>query len=1381
MVLPITKFVIMPIAKYGIIFAWLCLGFACESLAANEAWWKTEDPGQPPELASVLGSEPTAWTVTTPNGLPLRATLTELDGQAVLFSTNSACRLGSLTRYGSNIEIQVDFRLAPPEKKGASLTLTTGLGSPSDSKDSGHSLAVSIGGGRELYSLRIDDPLPKNTNSPKVNLIYRPVPALPNMLAWPERVRRTVEHEIASLEPATSKWLTLRYQTKQGCARAYLNDRLLMERVDSGLNVSGFMRIDFSPYVCISRVRVRRLLNQDALFEPLSLKGHWNSALINGRRIDRSGMPPDDTLVQVRGAPFLFSGPDKRGNDHIDVGASWLQTGSLEAPNWPQQGGVGGRWIGALYENPSRLKFSVPNARYKALHLIAAADDGPESVPVITALFYRPAAGHPVGFAGDVPLFSASSADTRALPVRLESGRKGRLYHVTIPLNPDLLGLFADLPVLEFELTKKTQLFRAYPDPMFYSVHGAGLPSSAHVFAMTLEKPELEVEFEPDAYAHVWVAPASPRYTVWLRNRSGVARAITLALAVTAADGAGTTAPPTKVIVPPGGSKTASFAVLPARYGFNTAVLTVIGDGMTNKLERNLAWLQRDTRQRGKWREGQGPCFGFWNWRGGHLTPPAERQTYLMALAGCESESGSFAAAGEDEQKTAEQFGMVTYKAFGGGDHWITGALVNELASMPEAAALSNMVAKLRKNESKASAFHKPAYISFFPEPGLGAWDGGNWPDYWGEAPYSLSEAQEKRYKAYERAFVLGAAEVKKIWPDVKRLMPHGDPMFPLLFLRRSAAVRGLIDGMAVDIAGFERLPEQQLHQVSMHRLYYTRREFAKAGISNAVFPNYEGPIVPSKPGAVPPAEAADLNVRNALIQLAYGVNPLLGAWPMAECANYWGEQHYGAGLCHRLPRIMPERSYAAVATLTRHLNRRNFTRWLPTGSLSVYALEFRHYETGAPLHVLWTIRGRRDVMINLPSGASLRVFDQMDNKTIVRETNGVAAVTISPSPCFIYGVSGDMEIAALGKPDHSDAVPAKGGIHLTSLGSGKWEVSNEEDHAYASNHFYHIRRTPALMSAKLVPAPENCAARGQALAVAIGQQSFERGLMPFYTTLVPQRPVSIPGKASHLGLWVRASSDWGRVVYSLRDARGERWISVGKKNEWNGDDVHSWSYFCFDGWRYLRFELPANSPWDAYRENGSTWWGAVPGGDGIVDLPLTLEKIIVERRTRVMHVNDPQPANTDDVLLGDLYAEYAAPADASSEALRLSRLRMPVPSDAPELGNPIEALMQTGTANATTLTYVDMPAHEFDGTRCHVFFEEIKGVKTYDIWASPYIDGRGAVQLGKDWPGPGRLVQGLRPDTDFYLFVVCFWADGRHSKPSAPLKINLTPAFAFK
>ncbi|NQU12114.1 hypothetical protein HQ590_15065, partial [bacterium] len=251
-------------------------------------------------------------------------------------------------------------------------------------------------------------------------------------------------------------------------------------------------------------------------------------------------------------------------------------------------------------------------------------------------------------------------------------------------------------------------------------------------------------------------------------------------------------------------------------------------------------------------------------------------------------------------------------------------------------------------------------------------------------------------------------------------------------------------------------------------------------------------------------------------------------------------------------------------------------------------------------------------------------------------------------------------------------------------------------------------------------------------------------------------------------------------VVYCLRDARGERWLSVGSKEDWNSDDIHGWSAFAFDGWRYLQFQLPASAPYDNFRERGTSWWGSY-GGDRVVDLPLRLEKIIVERRSSVIYGADLVPARPDDVLLGDLYVEYATAADQARESVRLSKLRMPVPKGAPSLGNPIAGFAKTGAGAATRVLRVRDPDHQYDGTRCHVEFAPVDGATKYDVWASPYRDGRGAVQLGAGWKESGQLLQGLASDTDFYLFVVYTDQEGKTSKPSAPLKIRLKNRFVYR
>jgi hypothetical protein len=285
---------------------------------------------------------------------------------------------------------------------------------------------------------------------------------------------------------------------------------------------------------------------------------------------------------------------------------------------------------------------------------------------------------------------------------------------------------------------------------------------------------------------------------------------------------------------------------------------------------------------------------------------------------------------------------------------------------------------------------------------------------------------------------------------------------------------------------------------------------------------------------------------------------------------------------------------------------------------------------------------------------------------------------------------------------------------------------------------------------------------------------------MPFFTTVQPKKAIEIDGKASAVGLWVHAASDWGRVVYFVRDAKGEKWVSVGTKDDWNCDDIHAWSSFSFDGWRYLRFPLPSNQPYDSYRDHGSSWWGSY-GGDGVVDLPLKLEKVIVERRPKVIYGNDLVDAKPDDVLLGDMYAEYTSKGDKGDEAVALSRVRMPAPPGAPELGNPIAGLEKTGVGAPTSILGVTDPPHQYDGTRCIVNFQPVPGAKSYDLWVSPYSDGRGAMQLGTGWTESGKLIEGLRADVEFYAFVVYTDKDGKPSKPSAPLAFKLKDRFGYK
>jgi len=1333
---------------------------------AADPWWQ-------PATSTVKPI--TAWQATDALDKPLKMELSAVNGETALVSNQKPVKLTSPTKVAANSEVTIFFTLNPPAKKPASLKVNIAEdGAP------GLPVTITTTGGTDTITI----------NAAGVPATFHAQGNYKRSLAWPENVRKIVESEMASLPAVSERQFSLRYILRKDTFEIYFNDILVTARQivaavpvaagappakprkpsEAPTSIGGPLTLTLPAFVNVLGVQTRTLGAEPPIFEAIHIDGRLNAARIDGAAVKEESLPNRGEPTLVNGKPFVFPRRDARGNDHIDVGASWMQNGALEGSFSPHHDPVGGRWAGPLVENPTRIQFHVPKGRYRALHLIAAADSDKDSAPVLTVQFFRPQAGRPESFPGRVPLLTAKSTDAVPLPIQLDNGKSANLWLVTVPIEPGALAAFDDLDVYGMEITKEVQLYRAYPDPLEYSAHAAGLPSAVHVYAMTLERPAVMLDLQPDMLGHLFTMPAKPSYTVKLRNISGKPHPVSLEITTISHDGASKSTQQSNVAVSVAGG-TAKFALKLERYGYHDVILTMKdGDSVWTE-KRSLGWLQADTRAKRDWEPGRGPTFGFWDWAGGHVTPPHPVQLELMGKLGAEWVNGSISQTDEEGRATAEKFGIFSLVQ-GAHSHFYTAEVGKKLDD--PAAAKEWLLEQFRKHEVKPSAIERPDNLSFFAEPQLGQITTGIPPDYYGEQ-YTFTKDEEERYQKAERAFLFGAKIAKEFWPNVKRQFPYGDPLYSVWFMRRSKEVRELMDGINVDIPVFDRMAENQIHQVSIHRCYVMQEELKKAGIKNPNLVMVEGPCLPTRPGALSMNEQADNWVRLSLLLYAYGIDRQIGGWGI-ECAGYWGEQHYGGGVYNQIPFVTPKPSACALATMTRHTNRKNFTKWLPTGSLTAFAMQYKHYKTGEQTHIFWTARGKRPVTLTVPADAKIIHVDQMDNETPLTVKDGQVTFTISTSPCYIEGLAIDPAIS-LGAADHSDSRPAADAVMLGNLGG--WKLSKEEDATYAKNSPLQIHRFPGVMTTEDVTIPAEQG--GKAIAVHLGQQTKQQKIMPYYTTLVPPKPIKIAGKASHIGLWVNAHSDWGRVVYSLRDSKGERWISIGTFSDWNCDDPKSMSYFNFDGWRYLRFEMPSNAPYDRYREMGSSWWGHFGEGDGQVDLPLTLEKVIVERRTHAMYVNDPQPANTEDVQLGNLLVEYAKPADKTEVVVRLDKIRMPVPTTIPDLGNPIKEFADTGLGAPVKIERITVPQQDADGTRCSIHFKAIEGATAYDIWVSPYADGRGALQLGKTWKEPGQQIVGLRPDTDFYVFALYTDKDGKASKPSEGFKIHLKNIFGMK
>jgi hypothetical protein len=1211
-------------------------------------------------LPAILGSPASEWKIGHYSGTTDDYKIIDVEGRPVLVGGPNAATLGSLKRVEADSEVVVRLRLGAAAGKATSVYFGAGLKNADDASHGPLFLNLYVAAAPEQETVVCQMPsLPGESQG-----LYWPFSGrvLPKERAtWPALIRTRVEQDFAVVSPLGKRWLTVRYVIRRSAAQVYVDGRLLREAKGIGIEPEGHIRLSVFEGSQLGSIQIRKLPPEDPDFETVPLDYHLNAASIRGERIQPASLPSAGRLA-INGVPFDVAAPNERGLDHVDVGRSWMRFGMLEGQYDPWSGEVT-RWTPVANAEAGRICFRVRKGQYSRLHLLAAFDGEPDKTPVVSAQFYRPSNGHPVHFSARAPLFTAKS--DAATPVKLAGGADGYLHLVSIPLEPEGLASFADLDVLEFELTKEVQVYRAFPDPCYYSQHGAGLPSGVRVFAITLERPAVEVEFQPDQFAHIWTAPATPYYSVTLRNRTAQKRSVKLDLATISHDGQEKTAASRAVDVEPNWQQTVKLPIQLRRYGYHDVKLQAHDEQGVRTQTRSLAYLHPDTRERGGWEEGKGPLWGFWDWNGGHETPSGLSRLDVAIAAGIESSMRPLVA-GQDTAKElshAEKHGMLTHFLA----YQLTPASKEFLgvdfdATKPDAMKAAIVEALRKSPMATPTRVNKPDLAVFWAEPLLGPVSYMSLPEFYGDPPYQLTDDEQKAYKKFHDEFVIAASAIKQTWPNAKCLMPWGISSFPIPFLRHSKEATALMDGPAVDQVLFERLPEMQMHQVTFaSTLWQLKQEWLKTGKPWPNLITIEGGGLPSPatPGGLTQQQEADHSVRGELLLAAFGVTRHLG-WPsLFRCAGAWGEQHYGGGMCERLPLLSPKMVYSAHATMTRQLNRMNFVKMVETPSASVFCLQFKHYKTGELLHVLWTLRGKRAVTLSAAAGSNvrLRLFDQMDNAVELREQGGQVSLTVSPSPCYVWGLADDAKIG-LGGPDHSDAKPAQFAARLANLGDGGWKITEERDADYETSHIEFVKRFPSKMSVQGVAAPAEQG--GRALAVHLETPEKERKVMPFYATLTPAKPITIAGKPSHLGLWVQAASDWGRVVYCLRDANGERWLSVGKKGEWNVDDTNCWSQFCFDGWRYLRFELPGNQPWDCYRDAGSSWWGYYGAGDSIVDLPLSLEKVIVERRTHVIKADQLLPANPVDVLIGDLFAEYLNQGDQTDEAVRLSRLRMP-------------------------------------------------------------------------------------------------------------------------
>jgi len=1098
----------------------LCLAALTSGHTTPASWWSA-DTNQSQSLDAVFGEgADSAWTVqgkfTVADDAMLHA--------PVLTVSKDGLTLDGKTTYTGDQELHARVRLRTDQTPGpyALLYLAKGdTNSPAFYLHLGTAKAAQrvdcyayrVVGGKQ--NLPLNDIAALTTKldwaSPAQNYFGYTLRAYNQIQpGWPEDFRVRVEHDMASLPDLDAKWLDVRIELRKGQIRFWVDDHLVSQANDPAIKPEGTTEIRLAPGVQIASYRINRLDPPVKEFVPIRLAGYANGrAFFAGQSIQWSSMPPKDNMVNVDGVPFIFSGINPEGNDHLDLGRSLYRQGSLEGYFPASQES----WVGSSSRDPARIQLRVPNAQYDALYVIAASDDDRNNVPIVTAMFYRPNAGFSEQFEGTVPLasakhpspdplsqgerekktetkpsgsptpsgeqkkssplagedkgegYSVTSTEAKPLPVLLSNGTPANLWLVKIPLDPEKLTSLSDLDIVEIELTKKVHQYRSYPDPIMYGWHQGGLPSAVHVYAATLGEVPIGFDWQPDKFGHVWQGPAEPGYTATLTNHTAKAETGKITVVTKSYDGTEETKQEKPVTIGPNVATKVQFPVPVKLFGSHdiTATLEIGGRKWTEK--RSFVKLAPDTRAP-KWTEGKGVLFGYWSYHGGHYTPKADLIVDLMTMAGGRTSIGIPNPTNAMIQA-----------------HWAPiAAGAWEVAPQPWAAKepydpkeyeayKKKVIEVYTKAREAVPAQYRPDQVYFFAEPHISArlTDGNFSPTYWGEPEWQYTKEEKERIRMFNVTAKCAAEAIRSQWPNLKVLIPYGDALFvpPIL---RAGFPKNLIDGSGIDTPTFERVPEQQLHQISPHRFYILRKEYEKAGIPNPNLFYIEGTFVPTEVGSCTWQEQMDYYNRWALISMAYGVQRFYSGWFAFDCGSYYGAEHYGGcGIQRRIPYCDPKPAYAAFATMTDKLDQANFDGWVKTGSLTTYCLRFKGPKGN--VYAMWSIRGKRPVTIKLAAEVEVGITDSMNNTKLIKSPNKQVTFTIDSDVRYVTG-PGEIVSVEVGAEDNSDswnaAVPggetspstaAEGGVPsqrtvIADLGDGTWKYTSERDLFYENNNY---------------------------------------------------------------------------------------------------------------------------------------------------------------------------------------------------------------------------------------------------------------------------------------------------------------------------------------
>ncbi|HOK80936.1 MAG TPA: hypothetical protein PK354_08805 [bacterium] len=881
--------------------------------------------------------------------------------------------------------------------------------------------------------------------------------------------------------------------------------------------------------------------------------------------------------------------------------------------------------------DPTRMMFHIPVDYYSAVYVLASCENDKNLSNVLTLRIGKFGGGHGMtkytDFVAQIP-----RADSPRGGIGLIKTETGNVFLVKIPLDNAIWQEFKNVSTIDVDITKEIRLAMRRPDPCRYQTRPLGLPSGIHIYGITFERAPMKMELYTDEAGHVFNEPQIPQFNVVLTKMTPIRQCDIEAKAVDYY-GNVTAVTISDIKIPNFGSKVIPLKLQVQKRGYYDLSVTLkVNKQPIFTRYTSFALLPPDDR---KYRH-ESP-FGTWDFCGGHFTsddPDVVGPLYVKAGL----RYGMFGFSDEARKK---------YGVIKGNDMKLDPKGIEALAE------------KIKTDTS----LKPPERLMIFHENAISGEHITRVPDVFTGRKYVLSEAEQKKFKEMWDIAEQTAKAIRKYFPKTEIYFGNGAPQLLEEFCRNKFPAE-LLGSRGNEAGNFMRMPETQPPDFIANNagLWMDRMILDYYGYKNTPLRQcYEMCYPNTNPGNLSPQTQAKYLIRHMMHSLAWRI-PIIRAGIITDVGNSYYFSNWGAsGLCYGLPDIRPKPAYVAIATMTRALDGASFKRAIPTNSSVVYGLEFGKKD-GRYVNCLWTIRGTRDIEIVYKNKPRAILTDMMGNEVGLEPEGKSVFVSISSEPVFIT-VNQIVEKIVAGNA-YMEKRPVSSFIISGLNNLNDWIIEKERNRELEIYNFNCPRRK-GNFEFKIVDAFE-----GETNVLQIKPKLPVEGseYLPMYEVLAHKTGIEIPGVPTKIGLVVNGNGGWGRVIFELEDASGQRWISIGAEQkgeptrwmadwfkpeefaqlksanlcDWNTDDAWQRSYINFEGWKYLEFPLPGNYPGEGYHWPYSSQWRYT--GDGIVKYPLKFKKLIITIPEKILYLTEYKPVQRQEIYIKDLMVTYQPP-----------------------------------------------------------------------------------------------------------------------------------------